>query len=168
LIHPSRTRKVRCDSAKPLCKNCVRRSDPCEYDFAPKRRGPDKQPGTRRRLYKKKPEETTPPHDKPGKDVLATGQRELQGLRRTNRQRHEFSLSVSMNSRETRQQPPRSLSTQLVTDPGFLSQSPVLIWESFNMGDAPDRTIFDSEESLPALPNEGTFPPDQRTGLVSK
>lgn len=58
-------RKVRCDSARPLCRNCVRRSDACQYDVAPKRRGPDRQPGIRQRLYKKKPEGVTIPHRKP-------------------------------------------------------------------------------------------------------
>jgi hypothetical protein len=56
LHHPySRSRKVRCDSGRPQCKNCTRRCDPCEYDTTPKRRGPDKAPG-RTRMYKKKPE----------------------------------------------------------------------------------------------------------------
>ncbi|KIM31558.1 hypothetical protein M408DRAFT_21577 [Serendipita vermifera MAFF 305830] len=39
-----------------MCQNCARRSDPCEYDIVPKRRGPDRQPGARQRLYKKRPE----------------------------------------------------------------------------------------------------------------
>jgi hypothetical protein len=50
--HPSRTRKTRCDGAKPACHNCTRRAkptDPCVYDTAPKRRGPDKTPGARHR-----------------------------------------------------------------------------------------------------------------------
>lgn len=53
--HPrlSRTRKIRCDGTKPTCHNCTRRagpSDPCVYDAAPKRRGPDKTPGARQRM----------------------------------------------------------------------------------------------------------------------
>lgn len=50
--HPSRSRKIRCDGAKPACHNCSRRSDqtsPCTYDAEPKRRGPDKTPGARQR-----------------------------------------------------------------------------------------------------------------------
>ena len=52
-LHPSRTRKTRCDGAKPACHNCTRRAkqtDPCLYDTAPKRRGPDKTPGARQRM----------------------------------------------------------------------------------------------------------------------
>jgi hypothetical protein len=49
----SRTRKIRCDGAKPVCHNCGRRSTDnmeCSYDAAPKRRGPDKTPGARQRM----------------------------------------------------------------------------------------------------------------------
>ncbi|KAL4063290.1 hypothetical protein V8B97DRAFT_2026456 [Scleroderma yunnanense] len=48
-----RTRKIRCDGAKPSCHNCARRAkvdDECSYDAAPKRRGPDKVPGARQRM----------------------------------------------------------------------------------------------------------------------
>lgn len=45
----SRTRKIRCDGARPKCQKCVRRSSECEYDAAPKRRGPDRKPGARQR-----------------------------------------------------------------------------------------------------------------------
>lgn len=48
-----RLRKVRCDSARPICKNCTRRSDTCEYDPAPKRRGPDKKPRACPNLHEK-------------------------------------------------------------------------------------------------------------------
>ena len=51
----SRGRKIRCDSTRPVCNNCVRRSNVCEYDSVPKRRGPDKRPGTRQRSCKKRP-----------------------------------------------------------------------------------------------------------------
>ncbi|KAH6883720.1 hypothetical protein BKA70DRAFT_1125789 [Coprinopsis sp. MPI-PUGE-AT-0042] len=50
-----RSRKIRCDSTRPMCNNCVRRNNPCEYDAVPKRRGPDKRPGTRQRSCKKRP-----------------------------------------------------------------------------------------------------------------
>jgi len=50
-----RARKIRCDSTRPGCDNCARRSSQCEYDVVPKRRGPDKRPGTRRRSCKKRP-----------------------------------------------------------------------------------------------------------------
>ncbi|KAJ7167044.1 hypothetical protein C8R46DRAFT_1095851 [Mycena filopes] len=52
---PCRGRKIRCDSLRPSCNNCVRRKNECVYDSAPKRRGPDKKPGTRQRSCKKKP-----------------------------------------------------------------------------------------------------------------
>lgn len=48
-----RTRKIRCDGAKPVCHNCGRRTNAkseCNYDPIPKRRGPDKTPGARQRM----------------------------------------------------------------------------------------------------------------------
>lgn len=55
--HHSRARKIRCDSTRPTCHNCTRRGNECEYDAVPKRRGPDKRPGTRQRSCKKRPSE---------------------------------------------------------------------------------------------------------------
>lgn len=51
----SRTRKIRCDGAKPVCHNCSKRStgnNDCNYDAVPKRRGPDRTPGARQRIAK--------------------------------------------------------------------------------------------------------------------
>ncbi|KAF9049535.1 hypothetical protein BDZ89DRAFT_1154415 [Hymenopellis radicata] len=48
-----RSRKIRCDGARPVCHNCSKRNtgtDECNYDSAPKRRGPDKTPGARQRM----------------------------------------------------------------------------------------------------------------------
>ncbi|KAF8625311.1 hypothetical protein AX15_005441 [Amanita polypyramis BW_CC] len=57
-----RSRKIRCDSKRPTCSNCARRSNTCVYDAVPKRRGPDKHPGTRQRRPKKRIlEEPAPP-----------------------------------------------------------------------------------------------------------
>lgn len=57
LRRPSRTRKIRCDGARPVCLHCSRRAATgtddgvlCSYDAAPKRRGPDKNPGSRQRV----------------------------------------------------------------------------------------------------------------------
>ncbi|THU90350.1 hypothetical protein K435DRAFT_728440 [Dendrothele bispora CBS 962.96] len=50
-----RKRKIRCDSTRPSCLKCLRRSDNCQYDSFPRRRGPDKRPGTRQRARKKRP-----------------------------------------------------------------------------------------------------------------
>ncbi|OBZ70894.1 hypothetical protein A0H81_09169 [Grifola frondosa] len=47
-----RNRKIGCDGARPMCRNCGRRADIgelCSYDPKPKRRGPDRQPGARKR-----------------------------------------------------------------------------------------------------------------------
>ncbi|KAG8899147.1 hypothetical protein FRB99_006898 [Tulasnella sp. 403] len=44
-----RSRKVRCDGVRPVCTNCTKRHQDCVYDDAPRRRGPDKNPGTRQR-----------------------------------------------------------------------------------------------------------------------
>ncbi|KAH9949097.1 hypothetical protein B0H21DRAFT_169579 [Amylocystis lapponica] len=53
-----RARKIRCDSTRPICHNCTRRNNECEYDAVPKRRGPDKRPGTRQRSCKKRPSDS--------------------------------------------------------------------------------------------------------------
>ncbi|CAL1706066.1 unnamed protein product [Somion occarium] len=53
-----RARKIRCDSTRPVCNNCTRRNNECEYDAVPKRRGPDKRPGTRQRSCKKRHSES--------------------------------------------------------------------------------------------------------------
>lgn len=53
IFQTSRTRKIRCDGAKPTCHNCGRRvngSNECSYDAVPKRRGPDKVAGARQRM----------------------------------------------------------------------------------------------------------------------
>ncbi|KAI5121395.1 hypothetical protein M0805_003167 [Coniferiporia weirii] len=50
--HQCRGRKIRCDAVRPVCSNCVRRHEDCQYDAKPKRRGPDKIPGSRMRSCK--------------------------------------------------------------------------------------------------------------------
>jgi hypothetical protein len=62
--HFSRSRKIRCDSTRPICNNCIRRSNDCEYDERPRRRGPDKRPGTRQRSCKKRPTDGSAPPPK--------------------------------------------------------------------------------------------------------
>ncbi|KAI0643017.1 hypothetical protein C8Q79DRAFT_981220 [Trametes meyenii] len=50
--HDCRSRKIRCDGARPVCFNCRRRApdtEVCDYDSAPKRRGQDRVPGMRTR-----------------------------------------------------------------------------------------------------------------------
>ncbi|KIK02612.1 hypothetical protein K443DRAFT_131780 [Laccaria amethystina LaAM-08-1] len=68
-----RSRKIRCDSTRPVCNNCVRRSNECEYDAVPKRRGPDKRPGTRQRSCKKRPADGTVPPPPKRKRVTSGG-----------------------------------------------------------------------------------------------
>ncbi|KAL5524436.1 hypothetical protein ACEPAF_9576 [Sanghuangporus sanghuang] len=61
--HQCRGRKIRCDAARPACSNCVRRREECRYDEKPRRRGPDKVPGSRMRSCKSRKqvsEETHP------------------------------------------------------------------------------------------------------------
>ncbi|KAG2336160.1 hypothetical protein BDR05DRAFT_1006111 [Suillus weaverae] len=62
-----RAKKIRCDSARPICHNCVRCSNECQYDAAPKRRGPDKRPGTRQRSCKKRLTDGSSPSSLPSK-----------------------------------------------------------------------------------------------------
>ncbi|TFY52878.1 hypothetical protein EVJ58_g9765 [Rhodofomes roseus] len=62
-VYVARSRKIRCDGAKPACHNCGRRTDqgsPCTYDTEPKRRGPDKTPGARQRSMTAGKEEGEP------------------------------------------------------------------------------------------------------------
>ncbi|CAE6421236.1 unnamed protein product [Rhizoctonia solani] len=47
-----RQRKIKCGGEQPACRNCVRIEVSCHYDTEPKRRGPDKKPGTRTRTRK--------------------------------------------------------------------------------------------------------------------
>ncbi|KAF9227168.1 hypothetical protein BS17DRAFT_727147 [Gyrodon lividus] len=68
-----RARKIRCDSTRPICHNCVRRSNECQYDAVPKRRGPDKRPGTRQRSCKKRPADGSAPPLPPSKRKRTTG-----------------------------------------------------------------------------------------------
>lgn len=47
--------------ASAECNNCVRRNNECVYDAQPRRRGPDKRPGTRQRSCKKRPTDGSEP-----------------------------------------------------------------------------------------------------------
>ena len=60
----SRSRKIRCDSSRPNCQNCIKRGNECVYDKVPKRRGPDKRPGTRKRSCKKRQSDGSDPQPK--------------------------------------------------------------------------------------------------------
>ncbi|KAF8267650.1 hypothetical protein EI94DRAFT_1700825 [Lactarius quietus] len=57
-----RSRKIRCDSTRPKCQNCLKRGNDCVYDKVPKRRGPDKRPGTRKRSCKKRQSDGSEPN----------------------------------------------------------------------------------------------------------
>ncbi|KAF8189129.1 hypothetical protein K438DRAFT_1593593 [Mycena galopus ATCC 62051] len=51
-----RTRKIRCDGAKPVCHNCGKRasgSTECNYHPLPKRQGPDRTPGACQRVARR-------------------------------------------------------------------------------------------------------------------
>jgi Zn(2)-Cys(6) binuclear cluster domain-containing protein len=63
-VFTSRSRKIRCDSTRPNCQNCVKRGNECVYDKVPKRRGPDKRPGTRKRSCKKRQSDGSEPQPK--------------------------------------------------------------------------------------------------------
>ncbi|KAH7928462.1 hypothetical protein BV22DRAFT_1030769 [Leucogyrophana mollusca] len=94
-----RTRKIRCDGAKPACHNCSRRSkatDECNYDAAPKRRGPDKTPGARQRM---------------ARDVRIESDGDAVATRRRRRKKHQSSGSAN-----TRPDP--------IIDPNFLDEHP--------------------------------------------
>jgi hypothetical protein len=157
LHYLSRLRKVRCDSVRPMCKNCVRRADPCEYDIVPKRRGPDRRPGSRHRLYRKKPEDVTPPK-RLGKSTKETtfGQHELQGPHRTTGKRGDFDAAgtnvpnaVEMFPSSSSTRTPNGLAPQLQVQ----HQSP-LACDDRSL-DATLRAVgFESLESLLSLRHE--------------
>ncbi|RXW24529.1 hypothetical protein EST38_g1353 [Candolleomyces aberdarensis] len=70
-----RTRKIRCDGAKPACHNCGRRTtgnNECTYDPVPKRRGPDKTPGARQRMARDAQDEADGARRRRRRDTSAT------------------------------------------------------------------------------------------------
>lgn len=80
-----RTRKIRCDGAKPQCHNCSRRSksgDECTYDAVPKRRGPDKTPGARQRT---------------ARDAHVGSESDVAAFRRRRRKRREVSATNTLS-----------------------------------------------------------------------
>ncbi|KAG8214553.1 hypothetical protein J3R82DRAFT_9614 [Butyriboletus roseoflavus] len=114
-----RTRKIRCDGAKPTCHNCTRRgkpTDPCVYDAAPKRRGPDKTPGARQRMAREARQESDT-------DTVAS--------RRRRRKRHDTAsppphsqfrpLPTSPHPLAPLRQPSLALDPQLADMPPFRS-----------------------------------------------
>ncbi|KAG8774686.1 hypothetical protein FRC12_001872 [Ceratobasidium sp. 428] len=56
-----RQRKIKCGGEQPTCRNCSRADLECHYDLEPKRRGPDKKPGTRVRTRKDSTGAVLPP-----------------------------------------------------------------------------------------------------------
>ncbi|KAF8149340.1 hypothetical protein B0H34DRAFT_733344 [Crassisporium funariophilum] len=120
-----RSRKIRCDSTRPVCNNCVRRSNECEYDLVPKRRGPDKRPGTRQRSCKKRPADgSTPPRNSKRKRTTsdrATEQRELPPSRVKENMQDKRS---SPNSRHVDRHPQDPHFPHLHTHPGQAPPSP--------------------------------------------
>ncbi|KAH7888914.1 hypothetical protein F5I97DRAFT_1802765 [Phlebopus sp. FC_14] len=99
-----RARKIRCDSTRPMCHNCTRRSNECQYDAVPKRRGPDKRPGTRQRSCKKRPTDGSAPpvpHSKRKKAADGQNTQERRGppdtlsLRTTALEHHGSTLNQS-------------------------------------------------------------------------
>lgn len=63
---PSRTRKLRCDGAKPVCYHCQKAGVECRYDPTPKRRGQDKAPRTRSAVGTRKPRRPAVKKDEAG------------------------------------------------------------------------------------------------------
>ncbi|KAG1751227.1 hypothetical protein EDB19DRAFT_1628599 [Suillus lakei] len=117
-----RTRKIRCDGAKPQCHNCSRRSkigDECSYDAVPKRRGPDKTPGARQRM---------------ARDAHVGSESDVAASRRRRRKRREvsantFSDQIANTDLESDQPQPESLISfpnipPPVIDPQLTAMSP--------------------------------------------
>lgn len=118
-----RTRKIRCDGAKPQCHNCSRRSksgDECTYDAVPKRRGPDKTPGARQRM---------------ARDAHVGSESDVAASRRRRRRKREVSATNTLSDQtantdlESDQPQPESLISfpnipQPVIDPQLTAMSP--------------------------------------------
>lgn len=118
-----RTRKIRCDGAKPQCHNCSRRSksgDECTYDAVPKRRGPDKTPGARQRM---------------ARDAHVGSESDVAASRRRRRKRREVSATNTISDQtantdlESDQPQPESLISfpnipPPVIDPQLTAMSP--------------------------------------------
>lgn len=145
---------------RPICKNCTRRSEPCEYDVVPKRRGPDRQPGSRHRLYRKKPEYATPPKrlGKPTKEGTV-GQHELQGPHRTARKRVGFRPSATNPPNAIERRSPSTSTSNGVAPPPQIQHPSPPTCDDRDL-DATLRTVgFESLESLLRL-TEHEFPTD--------
>ncbi|KAJ7259282.1 hypothetical protein C8J57DRAFT_498595 [Mycena rebaudengoi] len=118
---PCRGRKIRCDSNRPSCNNCVRRKNECIYDQVPRRRGPDKLPGTRERSCKKRPADgSSPPPLK--------------------RQRRESATSVSTQGLETDIQPSLSTGTSISFQESKMAATPNRKRELTRSPEAPAST----------------------------
>ncbi|KAJ7665263.1 hypothetical protein DFH06DRAFT_1127596 [Mycena polygramma] len=75
----SRTKKIRCDGVKPMCHYCSRcpvGTAECDYDLAPRRRGPDRNPGARPPVSRT-PEDTSATVRRPGPDRTPGGRRHV-------------------------------------------------------------------------------------------
>lgn len=137
---------------RPICKNCTRRSEPCEYDEAPKRRGPDKSPGTRHRRYWKNPENTTLPHKQLAKPKGVTlEQHRLEGPERTARNRPSFNpigTNVTIG-RERRVSPPSSTRTSTDIAPLLQTQgSSLTLFDGHGLDSTPRAVELESVERL--------------------
>uniref|UniRef100_A0A0W0G457 Zn(2)-C6 fungal-type domain-containing protein n=1 Tax=Moniliophthora roreri TaxID=221103 RepID=A0A0W0G457_MONRR len=113
-----RGRKIRCDSTRPVCNNCVRRSNECEYDAVPKRRGPDKRPGTRQRSCKKRPADgSAPPPPKRKKTDRASDSRDFP-LPKSKENMADVKGSPSLSRHSDRSQDAHSVNNQGSHPPG--------------------------------------------------
>ncbi|TFK44027.1 hypothetical protein BDQ12DRAFT_717221 [Crucibulum laeve] len=133
-----RGRKIRCDSTRPVCNNCVRRSNVCEYDAQPKRRGPDKRPGTRQRSCKKRPADGSAPPPPKRKRTTAERSSEARESAPSNKvkenmasdltrspslSRHSDRSQDSNNLQQSHNAPPNApLDLRISTDPALLKQ----------------------------------------------
>ncbi|KAH7885280.1 hypothetical protein F5I97DRAFT_1884201 [Phlebopus sp. FC_14] len=125
-----RTRKIRCDGAKPTCHNCSRRAkanEECTYDAAPKRRGPDKTPGARQRMAREARLESEA-------DVVAS--------RRRRRRKHEVTTVSPASGLGGGDDGPRSVSGPALHS---LSQSPLALDPQLpNIQPYPDEPVATS------------------------
>ena len=121
----SRSRKIRCDSTRPKCQNCLKRGKDCVFDLVRKRRGPDKRPGMRKRSCKKRQSDGSEPNQ-PKKQRRAEPYDEGTSARADCKQNAELSLMTipvfvpaHQKARTLESVPPVSTSSHVEGNPSF-------------------------------------------------
>ncbi|KAF8842166.1 hypothetical protein BDN67DRAFT_899803 [Paxillus ammoniavirescens] len=139
-----RTRKIRCDGAKPTCHNCTRRTkanDECVYDAAPKRRGPDKMPGARQRM---------------AREVRQGSESDAMASRRRRRKKHGVVSTTQLpadelNAEEIRPQTPSALVLPPLRQPSLVLDPQLADMQQFHGGPVETPTSLHQDALVAGL-----------------